>query len=78
MKLLTVRERVASYQWGHYVGVHHHCAVCGCSPHSEFPDFSSGEPDYDNMQVALNARLFGDDFDLAAVPVRHVDGRNSW
>jgi hypothetical protein len=34
-------------------------------------------PDFTRPQVAVNARLF-DDFDLAAVPVKHLDGRNLW
>jgi len=41
------------------------------------PDWSSGKPDFDNPKVAVNARLF-DDFDLDAVPVNMIDGRNLW
>ena len=76
-KLLTARDRVATYQWGQYVGQHHHCAVCGCGTYSEFPDFSSGTPDYDKPKVSVNARLL-DDFDLDALPVQRVDGKNAW
>jgi hypothetical protein len=32
-RLLTVPERRSSYQFGGYIGVHHHCAVCGCATH---------------------------------------------
>ena len=76
-KLLTARDRVSTYQWGHYVGQHHHCAICGCPTYSEFPSFDDGKPDFSKPQISINARLL-EDFDLAAVPVEHVDGKNSW
>jgi hypothetical protein len=76
-KLLTARDRVSTYQWGTYTGQHHHCAICGCGTYSEFPDFSSGEPDFDNPKVTVNSRLF-DDFDLGALEVITVDGKNLW
>jgi len=75
--LKTARDRVSTYQWGHYVGIHHHCAICGCGTYSEFPDFSSGEPDFDNPRISVNARLL-DDFDLGAVPIKHVNGKFDW
>lgn len=76
-RLLTARDRVATYQWGRYVGQHHHCGVCGIGAYSEFPDFSSGKPDFEHMKVGINARLI-EDFDLDALPVRHVDGKHDW
>jgi hypothetical protein len=76
-KLLTARDRVSTYQWGTYTGQHHHCAICGCGTYSEFPDFSTGEPDFDNPKVSVNSRLF-DDFDLDALEVVTVDGKNLW
>lgn len=76
-RLLTARDRVSTYQWGHYLGSHHHCAICGCSTYSEFPDFSTGEPDYDQPRVCINARLL-EDFDPAPVPRRYVNGRDDW
>jgi len=36
-----------------------------------------GKPDFDNPKVGVNSRLF-DDFDLDAVPVTDIDGRNLW
>jgi hypothetical protein len=36
---------------------------------------SSGRPDFTNMRVGVNARLF-DDFDLAAVPLKTIDRKN--
>ena len=78
-KLTTVRDRVSTYQFGHYVGQHHHCAICGCGTYSEFPDFSTGEPNYERMKVSVNARLFDvEAFDVDAVPVKRVNGRTDW
>ena len=56
---------------------HHFCGSCGCTTFTESPDWSSGEPDFDNPKVAVNARVL-DDFDLAAVPVTVIDGKNLW
>lgn len=56
---------------------HHFCASCGCGTYSESPDWSTGKPDFDNPRVAVNARLF-DEFDLEAVPVTMIDGKNLW
>jgi hypothetical protein len=76
-KLLTARDRVATYQWGDYLGQHHHCGVCGCPAYSEFPSFDTGEPDFDDPRFAVNARLL-DGFDPDATPVRKVNGRDNW
>ncbi len=76
-KLTTARDRVSTYQWGHYVGQHHHCSICGCGTYSEFPSFEDGKPDFSKPRISVNARLFND-FDLAAVPVEQVDGKNGW
>lgn len=37
----------------------------------------TGKPDFDNPKVGVNSRLF-DDFDLDAVPVTVIDGKNRW
>jgi len=76
-KLITARDRVSTYQWGQYLGQHHHCAICGCGTYSEFPGFSGGAPDYNKPSVSVNARLL-DDFDVEALPVRRIDGKNAW
>ncbi len=76
-KLKTARDRVSTYQWRSYTIQHHHCAICGCPTYTESPDFSTGEPDFDHMRVAINARLL-DDFDLDAIPVKVIDGKNLW
>ncbi|MGH6763210.1 MAG: GFA family protein [Phyllobacterium sp.] len=56
---------------------HHHCNICGCATFTESPGWVNFSPDFENMRISVNARLF-EDFDLAAVPVEHVDGRNLW
>lgn len=73
-RLTTARDRVSTYQWGTYIGRHHHCGVCGISAFSEFPSFETGEPDFDDPRISVNARLF-EDFDLAAVPVTFHNGK---
>jgi hypothetical protein len=76
-KLLTAPERISVYQWGSYMGTHSFCGVCGCAAFSRFPDFESGEPDFDKPRIGVNARLF-EDFDLSKIPVRHLNGRDDW
>lgn len=76
-KLLTPRENVATYRWQSRTVAHNFCASCGCTTFSESPDWSKGEPDFDNPRISVNACVL-DDFDLAAVPVTVIDGRNLW
>ena len=76
-RLTTQREQVATYQWRTKTAQHHFCATCGCGTYSESPDWSTGKPDFDNPKVAVNAWLL-DDFDLEAVPVAVIDGKNLW
>ena len=78
-KLTTSRDRVSTYQWNTYIAQHHHCSICGCGTYSESPDFSTGKPDFGNMKISVNARLFDQDaFDLEAIPVKVIDGKNDW
>ena len=75
---LTVTSTAdAIYQWKTKTVKHHFCPTCGCTTCSESPDWSTGKPDFDNARVGINARLF-DDFDLDAVPVVVIDGKNLW
>ncbi len=75
---LTSRSQdVATYQWQSRTVKHHFCANCGCGTYSESPDWSTGKPDFDNPKVGVNSRLL-DDFDLDAVPVTVIDGKNLW
>ena len=43
----------------------------------KLPDWSDGKPDFDNPKVGVNSRLFYS-FDLDAVPVTVIDGKNRW
>lgn len=56
---------------------HHFCPVCGCGTFTETPDWSTGEPNFDNPKISVNARLF-DDFDFGQVEVVVIDGKNLW
>jgi hypothetical protein len=76
-KLTTARDRVATYQWRSYTVEHHHCAICGCGTYTESPEWVDNKPDPEKKKIAINARLL-DDFDLDAVPVEVLDGKNLW
>lgn len=66
-----------TYTWQSHTVKHNFCGVCGCATYVESPDFSTGAPNFDNPMMNINARLL-DDFDLAAVPVTIIDGKNLW
>lgn len=76
-RLTTPIEQVATYRWGSKTIAHHFCATCGCGTFTETPDWSTGTADFDNPKISVNTRLF-DDFDLDAVPVEVIDGKNLW
>jgi hypothetical protein len=76
-RLTTPPEQLATYQWRSKTVKHHFCATCGCGTFSESPDWSKGEPDFANPKIGVNAHLL-DDFDLQAVPVVVIDGKNLW
>ncbi len=76
-RLLTSKDHVATYTWRTKTVKHHFCATCGCTTFSESPDWSKGEPDFANPRVAVNAHVL-DDFDLDALPVTVIDGKNLW
>lgn len=67
----------ATYRWNTKLIANHFCPTCGCITYTESPDFSRGEPDFDHPRIGVNARLF-DDFDLDALPVTVLDGKNLW
>ncbi len=67
----------ATYRWQSMTVAHNFCPACGCSTYNESPSWIDGKPDFSKPRVALNARLF-DDFNLKAVPVTEIDGRNLW
>jgi|TARA_R110002124_G_scaffold234681_1_gene399981 hypothetical protein len=68
-------DRLTAYQWGDRMMTFHHCAICGCSVFDTAPAWTTDAGEDRPARITLNARLF-DDLDLAAIPVRHVDGRN--
>ena len=76
-RLATPSANLSTYRWGSKTIKHHFCGTCGCGTFTETPDWSTGEPDFDNPKVSVNARLF-DDFDLGAVEVVVIDGKNLW
>ncbi len=73
----TPQRSTATYRWQSMTVKHNFCPTCGCTTYTESPDWSGGEPDFDNPRIAVNARLF-DDFDLDAVEVETIDGKNLW
>jgi hypothetical protein len=76
-KLLTPEGHRALYQWGSKVIDHFFCATCGCTTYGVSPEWVDMKPDPTRKKVAVNARLF-DGFDLGAVPVETIDGKNLW
>lgn len=76
-RLTTPRDTIATYLWQTRTVKHHFCPTCGCTTFGESPDWSTGKPDFDNPRIAVNARIL-DDFDLDAVPVEVIDGKNLW
>jgi hypothetical protein len=75
--LTTPPGQMATYHWRTRTVKHHFCATCGCGTYSVSPDWSTGKADFENLKIGVNARLF-DGFDLDAVPVVVIDGRNLW
>lgn len=71
------QRSTATYRWQSMTVKHNFCPTCGCSVSTESPDWSNGKPDFDNMRIAINARLL-DDFELEAVEVTVIDGKNLW
>jgi len=67
----------STYRWQSKLVAGNFCSVCGVPTYNETFDFSTGEANFDKPVVAINARLF-EDFDLAAVPVEVLDGKNLW
>lgn len=77
VELELTPDSLGSYQWGDRMMIFHHCVACGCAVFAESEAWTTEAGEARPARLTLNARLF-DDFDLGAVPVRHVDGRNDW
>lgn len=68
---------LAAYQWGDRMMTFHHCTVCGSAVYADSDAWTTEDGEDRPARVTLNARLF-DEFDLEAVPVRRVNGRDGW
>jgi hypothetical protein len=75
VRLDLTPEALTPYEWGDRMMTFFHCATCGCAVHAEAPAWTTENGEARPARLVLNARLF-EGLDLAAVPVRHVDGRN--
>ena len=74
---LNAQDDAATYQWGSHTVKLHFCSVCGCSTYSESPEWTDHKPDFTRARIGVNARLF-DNFNLDAVPVELLNGKNLW
>jgi hypothetical protein len=72
-KLVSGRDQV---QYGE-LNKHYHCGVCGCGTYSDTPDWTLEGAETPGRKFGVSARLF-EDFDIDAVPVELVDGKNLW
>lgn len=70
-------KSAATYRWQSMIVEHNFCPTCGCTTYNRSPDWSTGSPDFANINISVNARLF-DDFDYSHVPVTVIDGKNLW
>lgn len=68
LKLLTPDENVSTYTFNKHVIKHFFCTTCGIHP------FGEGADPQGNAIAAINLRCV-DNIDLAAIPVKHYDGR---
>ena len=68
-KLLTPEKDLSTYTFNKHLIKHHFCSTCGIHPFAEAAD-KSGKP-----MAAINVRCL-EDFDFAALPVKHFDGKS--
>jgi hypothetical protein len=74
---LTRREDEGTYSRSG-TNQHHHCQKCGCGTWTQSPlGDENNQPVPGRFLIGINARLF-DDFNLDAVRVTFLDGRNLW
>jgi len=69
LRLFTPEENSRMYTFNKHAIQHRFCPVCGISPYTEATDPQG------RAMAAVNIRCL-EDIDLAAVPVRHFDGRS--
>lgn len=71
------------------LNLHHFCDTCGGNTYGDSPNWASLYNDDGTLKEGVaagvpTARIFGvnmrlaDDFDVASVAIRKMDGRNSW
>ena len=69
LRLLTPEENAASYTFNKHVIRHRFCRTCGIHPYGEGTVPKTGQ-----HMAAINLRCL-EGVDLAALPVKHFDGR---
>jgi hypothetical protein len=76
-RLVSNPADVATYRWGDRMMDLNFCPTCGCATFNEGPSWAADGVtiDFERRKYGVNARLF-DAFDLAAVPVRQINGRD--
>jgi hypothetical protein len=67
LRLLTPEDAAATYLFNKHVIKHRFCTTCGIHPYGEGPGPGGA------LMATVNLRAL-EDFDLSAVPVKHVDG----
>ena len=68
-QLLSPEADIATYKFNKHVIKHRFCTTCGIHP------FAEGVDPKGNRMTAINIRCL-EGVDLAAVPVKHFDGRS--
>jgi hypothetical protein len=69
-RLLTDEANAGTYLFNKHVIQHRFCKTCGIHPYAEGVHPKTGQ-----KMAAINLRTL-ENFDLASVPVHHVDGRS--
>ena len=69
LRLTTPEDAAGTYTFNRHAIRHRFCPVCGIHPYGEATDPEG------NAMAAINLRCV-EDIDLAAIPVRHFDGRS--
>jgi hypothetical protein len=67
--LLTPEKNADTYTFNKHAIKHRFCPKCGIHPYAEAVDPKSGQP-----MAAINTRCL-EGVDIAALPVKHFDGR---
>ncbi|MBC9033169.1 GFA family protein [Sphingomonas sp. JC676] len=73
-RLLRGADKLSDYQFGTKSGHHRFCSNCGCAPFGDGHVEAIGGA---YVSIALNCLDEVSPEEMAAVPVRHADGRNN-